>query len=142
MKLKWLAPALGALTIIGLTGIPAEAGSTLRRDSNYRQRNERQIGENPRSRQLGSRADAIARRARELHRQGRLSADHRDRTIEKLQRVRSDARDGDREGRSRVQANDRYLDQVENTLNEWSRADSRNLRNNRNNRDYRVRPRR
>lgn len=141
MKLKWLAPALGVLTIIGVAGVPAQAGTPLRRDSSYRQRNV----ENVRSRQLGARADNIARRARELHRQGRLSADHRDRTIEKLQRVRSDARDGDREGRSRVQANDRYLDQVENTLNEWTRADSRNLRrnrNDRNDRNNRVFPRR
>jgi hypothetical protein len=123
MKLKWLAPALGALTIIGLTGAPAEAGhdSRWRPNSGYRQR----TLETTRSRQLGSRADAIARRARELHRQGRLSADHRDRTIDKLERVRSDARDGDRESRDRIQANDRYLDQVENTLNEWTRADSR-----------------
>jgi len=101
----------------------------MRRSSEYGRRD----WGNGRNQQLGARADRIAQRARELYRSGRLSADHRDRTIEKLQRVRSDARDRNRESRNRVQANDRYLDQVERTLNEWAAADSRGNR---------IRPRR
>lgn len=138
MKLKWLVPTIGALAIIGTLSVPAEAQrrSPLRPDYDRRdyqrndrwdyQRNDRRYGvSNARERNMAQRANAIERRARDLYRSGRLSRDHLERTLDKLNRVQYDA---DRRGvlsRDRVQANMRYLNQVENTLNEWSRADSR-----------------
>ena len=130
MKRKWFVPVLGILALIGTLGVPAEAQrrSPLRPDSQRRnyQRNTRPSGAtSARERQMVQRANAIGLRARQLHRNGRLSREHLNRTLDKLKRVQNDANRPGRLSNDRIQANMRYLNQVENTLQEWSRADSR-----------------
>lgn len=84
--------------------------------------------------EMGARADRIARRAENLYDEDRLSRDHLDRTLAKLDRVWGDTENRGRQGRQggqRIQANQQWLDEVEETLQEWSRSDSRSSRRSR-----------
>jgi hypothetical protein len=94
------------------------------RGDRYQRQNwdDRGYSNNQRRTQLDRRADQIAQRARNLHRNGRLSRDHMERTLEKLQRVRSTVRNNSRIDDRRFQADIRWLDQVERTMEQWSRA--------------------
>jgi hypothetical protein len=67
------------------------------------------------------RADQVRREANRLYESGRLSRDHRDRTIDKLDRVYSSGRGV---SGSRHRADMEWIEDVRETMHEWSRADS------------------
>ena len=67
------------------------------------------------------RADQVAREAERLYESGRLSRDHRDRTLDKLQRVYSNARGGYVTA-SRYEADMDWIEGTRDTMYEWSRA--------------------
>jgi hypothetical protein len=114
MRTRWILPAAAGLLLIAGSAPTLSAGQ---RPGVWRQQNVRR-GE------IAERADQIADRARQLHRSGRLSRDHYDRTLAKLDR-RWEVSSDRRVNPDRFRADMRYLDQVENTLNEWSNADER-----------------
>jgi hypothetical protein len=105
--------------------VPASAQPRVQyvQNSRYRTR-ELDLRTDSRKQELVDRAAQIRRRARALFESGRLSRDHYDRTLVKFDRIREDTRERDVLRADRFRANMDYLDQVENTLNEWSRADS------------------
>ena len=123
--LKWLAPAALAVTLLGTAVAPAQAqrydrydrGRISARQDDFRDR-------------LVDRAREIENRAQRLFHNGRLSRSHLDRTLAKLTRVHRDVRGNDRIDRQRFDADMRWLDDVENTMQEWARAEDgrRNVR--------------
>lgn len=130
MKRTWIAPAALALSVLGMaSAVPASAQPRARyvQDSRYRTR-ELDLRTDSRKQELVDRAAQIRRRARDLFESGRLSRDHYDRTLVKFDRIREDTRERDVLRADRFRANMDYLDQVENTLNDWSRADGRRRR--------------
>lgn len=103
----------GALALAMLAPFAAPAQAQVWRGNDYRNGRYNRYERNDRYGSLQNRADQIATRARRMHQSGRLTRDHLDRTLDKLDR-------------NRLNAN--WLNQVENTLEEWSRSDSRRLR--------------
>ena len=77
---------------------------------------------------LATRADRIRADARRMMDNGNLSRDHYDRTMAKLDRVYNDVNNRSRVRDDRYDADKRYLDDVEDTLNKWRDADARNER--------------
>jgi hypothetical protein len=127
MKLKLIAAALLAASTIGAGAVPASA-QFRRSTSEYRYRVRDFDRTDTRKREMVDRAEQIADRARRLYENGRLSRDHYDRTMVKFDRVWDDARERDTLRADRFRANMDYLDQVENTLNAWSRSTTGNRR--------------
>jgi hypothetical protein len=81
---------------------------------------------------LAQRAETIAERAESMFRSGDLTRDHFERTLDKLNRVWSRVENGDRVDQSEFNSDMRWLDQVDETLREWSASDSRRGNNNNN----------
>lgn len=128
MKRMWIAPAAFLLSSIGFAALPASAeppSPRVQYVQNYRYRTrDLDVRTDTRKQEMLDRAAQIRRRARELHDSGRLSRDHYDRTLAKFDRIQDDARGRDVLRADRFRANMDYLNQVENTMMEWSRADS------------------
>lgn len=129
MKHLWIAPAALALSVMGSVAVPANAQprAQLVQYNRYRTR-DLDVRTDSRKQEMLDRAAQIRRRARDLYESGRLSRDHYDRTLAKFDRIRDDTRERDVLRADRFRANMDYLDQVENTMMEWSRADSGNRR--------------
>jgi hypothetical protein len=124
MKLKLIATALLAASTI--TAGVAPASAQFRRSTNEYSRRTRDFDRtDQRKREMVDRAEQISERARTLYQNGRLSRDHYNRTMVKFDRIWDDAKDRDALRGDRFRANMDYLDQVENTLNAWSRSNSR-----------------
>lgn len=125
MKRSWIAPAALALSVMGIAAVPASAQPKAKyvQYNRYRTRG-LDVRTDSRKQEMLDRAAQIRRRARDLFESGRLSRDHYDRTLAKFDRIREDARERDVIRGDRARANMDYLDQVENTMMEWSRADS------------------
>lgn len=128
MKRLWIAPAVLAFTAVGIVAIPANAQPKAPRAQfvQFDRRRDRnlEIRTDTRKQEMLDRAAQIRRRARDLFESGRLSRDHYERTLVKFDRIREDARERNVLRADRFRANMDYLDQVENTMMEWSRADS------------------
>jgi len=125
MKRLWIAPAALALSFMGIAAVPASAQSRAQYVQYNRDRTRNlDLRTDSRKQELLDRAAQIRRRARDLYESGRLSRDHYQRTLVKFDRIRDDTRERDVLRMDRFRANMDYLDQVENTMNEWSRADS------------------
>lgn len=115
MKLQFLAPL--ALTIAWLGGtIPVSADHQRPRYS--------RSDSGRRDEALENRAQSISRRAHDLYNRGSLSRDHLERTLAKLDRVIDDVDGNGRISNDRFQSHMRWMSQVEDTMHEWSRADS------------------
>ena len=123
MKLKLLAATLLAASTLTAGAMPA-AAQLRRPTSEYRYRMRDFDRTDTRKREMVDRAEQLADRARRLYESGRLSRDHFDRTMVKFDRVWEDARERDTLRSDRFRANMDYLDQVEETLNAWSRSTS------------------
>jgi hypothetical protein len=123
----WIAPAALALSVLGMgmaaAPVSAQPRPHLVQYDRYRTR-DLDLRTDSRKQEMVDRAAQIRRRARDLYESGRLSRDHYDRTLAKFDRIREDLRERDVIRGDRARANLDYLDQVENTMMEWSRADS------------------
>jgi hypothetical protein len=127
MKRLWIAPAVLAFTVAGIAAVPASAQPKAPRAQHVQFNRNRDrnldIRTDSRKQQMLDRAAQIRRRARDLYQSGRLSRDHYDRTLAKFDRIRDDSRERNVLRPDRFRANMDYLNQVENTMMEWSRAD-------------------
>jgi len=125
MKRGWITPAALALSVMGIAAVPASAQPKAQFVQYNRHRSrDLEVRTDSRKQEMLDRAAQIRRRARDLYESGRLSRDHYDRTLAKFDRIREDTRERDVIRGDRARANMDYLDQVENTMMEWSRADS------------------
>lgn len=141
MRKSIIALTLGTI-LAGALAVPALADRDDWRRDRERERQRDRIGvrdrrvnqryrpaaDNNMRREMSNRADRLAERARNLHRNRRLSAHHRDEVMEKLQRIREDVRHRDRIDAQRYRANMQHLDRAERTMEQWSQSDSRILR--------------
>ena len=118
--MKWIAPLALCAAILGPAVAPAAAQD---RYFDYGRRHNVQRRDD-----LSSRADAIRDNARRMFDNGNLSRDHLDRTLSKLDRIYSDSRDRTRIAGDRYDADQRYMDDVENTLNKWRDSDRSHFR--------------
>jgi hypothetical protein len=122
--LKWIAPAVLSLGMLGALGSPAQAqGYRYRGDNVYQGRVfSGNRGEEQR------RMELLMDRVNRLFEEGRLSREHRDRAIAKLGRIRQDVRSRDRITEDRHRANMEWMDGISEDVENWSRADSRHHR--------------
>lgn len=120
---KWIAPAVLSLSVFGAIAAPAQAQDRRysdRYDRYYRSdRDYRNYRYSDRASDLADRASDIRSRAEELYRDRRLSRSHRDRIIDRLDRVRDNLRDRNM-SRSQIESDHRWLDSTERTLDQWS----------------------
>lgn len=128
---KWIAPAVLSMAVLGGMTVPAHAD---RYDRNIPVRRA-ELRDNYRGEQA-RRLDDLTARINQLYSDGRLSRDHRDRALDKLQRVRRDVRSRSRFDDDRYQANMDWLDSVSQDVDNWSSGDSRHFRNGRGDRYY------
>src|SRR5688500_20168614 len=111
MKLKLMAPlALAIALLVGTAPVLAD---------HERPRYRRTDGAR-RDVELEERARSISRRAHELYKRDRLSRDHLERTLAKLERVFDDVDRNGRVSNDRYHADMRVMAQIEDTPTEWS----------------------
>lgn len=122
--LKWIAPAVLSLGMLGAFGAPAQAQGYRYRDNNVYQGRvfSGRRGEEQR------RMELLTDRVNRLFEEGRLSREHRDRAVAKLSRIRQDVRSRDRLSEDRHRANMEWMDGISQDVDDWSRADSRHNR--------------
>jgi hypothetical protein len=109
-----------ALSIIGLGAVAAPPAMA-------QQRRWVRAAESDRRAELRERIRDISDQAERSYRNGRLSRDHYNRTLAKLDRSRNELKEGDQLTRAEFDRQMRWLDEVEETLRDWrdSRADDR-----------------
>ena len=117
--IKWIAPTIMALSLVGGIAAPVHAD---RFDRNIPVR--RADDMNNRRVDQARRLEDLTSRINNLYSQGRLSREHRDRALDKLQRVRDDVKHRDRFDSDRYRANQDFMDGVSRDVDNWSSADS------------------
>ena len=143
MKMKWIA-ALGLSAV--LLGSLAGAAQARDRDwydrydraydrdldyrydtysnrtyDNSRYRHYRTLPNGERRQKLADRADRMAANIEARYREGRLSREHRDRALAKLERVRRDVNDRRTIDQERFDADQQWMDSIHDDVQNWLR---------------------
>src|SRR4051812_44347358 len=116
--IKWIAPTVMALSVLGGIAAPAYAD---RFDRNIPVRRADDM-DNRRGEQA-RRLEDLTSRINRLYSDGRLSREHRDRALDKLTRVRDDVKHRDRFDADRYRANQEFMDNISRDVDNWSRSD-------------------
>lgn len=115
---KWIAPTVMALSVLGGIAAPVHADRFDRNIPVHRADDmDNRRGEQAR------RLEDLTARINNLYSEGRLSREHRDRALDKLQRVRDDVKHRDRFDSDRYRANQDFMDNVSRDVDNWSRSD-------------------
>jgi hypothetical protein len=118
--IKWIAPTIMALSVMGGIAVPARAAD-YDRNVPVRRADDMSNRRGDLARRLEDQTSKINR----MFDSGRLNRTHRDRALSKLQRIRDDVKHRDRFDEDRFRADRDVMDRLDRDLDNWSRHDHR-----------------